>query len=290
MAALDCRRVLASAGFGNYWLRLACQFRRKLSVCLPPRIWAFGRPLSKERGARSYWESPYFNSSLWTMKFELFGSGVVFLVAVALIATRSVITQVTILLVVAGLLCMAQCHLPDILGGPCDRMAANTFQNRNSQTRRYSDDCRGGVSIWVLFQIPQVPKHLLTSTDGCLSKIPSTFTDVRPCLFWRRSHSCRRSVVTLTEAGVLLGRYSFPVYLIHILVIMSLGMFIFVHFEPIIGFPTASAITVLVSLFGITMAATALMFVEEWWVKVVGKIADLMLGPKAKVDPARARA
>ena len=224
------------------------------------------------------------DSLLWTMKFELFGSGVVFLVAVALIATRSVITQVTILLVVAGLsawrnaiyltfwagLAIAwlqtlfRIEIPKRVGIPMTAVAVYLFgfipNSASSQTfidfygwmpvknPIYVHGCAAVLILAAVAFCPQISRHL----DG--------------------------------RAGVLLGRYSFPVYLIHILVIMSLGMFIFVHFEPIIGFPTASAITVLVSLFGFTMAATALMFVEEWWVKVVGKIPDLMLGPKAKVD------
>ena len=77
--------------------------------------------------------------------------------------------------------------------------------------------------------------------------------------------------------GSRLGRYSFPIYLIHLLVILSIGMFSFVFLYPSIGYTPAEIISIAIS-HAITIAVAHMFSLFEGrWIALVNEGADWIL-------------
>jgi peptidoglycan/LPS O-acetylase OafA/YrhL len=77
-----------------------------------------------------------------------------------------------------------------------------------------------------------------------------------------------------------LGRLSFPVYLLHVLVICSVGSAMYLRF----GVPAAFATVFIVTL----IAAVPLVLFNEWWVARVNAVTDFALRPAMPAAPALA--
>jgi len=69
--------------------------------------------------------------------------------------------------------------------------------------------------------------------------------------------------------GRLLGRYSFPIYLLHVLILMSLGMLVFLLLFDVTGRGIAMAISILSTVLGTLAVAHLLAKFEQWWIRSV---------------------
>jgi peptidoglycan/LPS O-acetylase OafA/YrhL len=76
------------------------------------------------------------------------------------------------------------------------------------------------------------------------------------------------------QVGQVLGRYSFPVYLIHVLMILSVGMFSFVALYPLVGLAVAQVGSILMALACTFIVAHCLSLLETRWIGLVSNLAD----------------
>src|SRR4029450_13705579 len=78
------------------------------------------------------------------------------------------------------------------------------------------------------------------------------------------------------QLGRLLGRYSFPIYLLHVLILMSLGMMVFLLLFDVMGREIAIAISILTTILGTLVVAHLLTKFERWWIPSVHRAALLI--------------
>ena len=79
------------------------------------------------------------------------------------------------------------------------------------------------------------------------------------------------------SVGKLLGRYSFPIYLTHCLMIMSVGMIAFVSSYPLCGYAASSAISILASLAATIAASHLLSLFEARWLAALNFAAGSVI-------------
>lgn len=77
--------------------------------------------------------------------------------------------------------------------------------------------------------------------------------------------------------GAFLGRLSFPIYVIHFLVLASLGCFVWLHVEKSYGPTAAFFVSSIVSVTGAVLAALPLITFDTWWTKNVNRIAAILI-------------
>ena len=89
--------------------------------------------------------------------------------------------------------------------------------------------------------------------------------------------SCARVRTCLdVPLGRLLGQYSFAIYLLHVLILMSLGMLTFLLLLNLMGHQIAVTISILTTILG-TLAVSYLMVrFELWWLPVVHSVTALV--------------
>ena len=74
--------------------------------------------------------------------------------------------------------------------------------------------------------------------------------------------------------GVLLGRLSFPIYLVHVPIICSVGAWVYVVLWPMTSARVAALATVLTVLMVSLLAALALSRFDRWWVRTISGVAN----------------
>jgi peptidoglycan/LPS O-acetylase OafA/YrhL len=78
------------------------------------------------------------------------------------------------------------------------------------------------------------------------------------------------------KISAFLGELSFPIYLLHVLVICSAGSVVYLHFGAIPAIISVFAISVLVSL--------PLIKFNNWWIAKVNRTAETLLRPRHSVE------
>ena len=219
----------------------------------------------------------YFDSPLWTMKIELYGSFVAFAIASALIFVRQRGLQFLILLGAAALV---------------------SYRNPV-----YFAFCFGVALAWVrsikVFELPSraaVPMMLIAiyllgyspNVLGYHSKfdfyawVPSgdptyLHSIASGLLIVAVSFSSLRQKLDGT-VGSILGRYSFPIYLVHLLAIFSVGTISFVGLEPLLGYTEAVVASAALSIAGTIAVAYQLTMFEGRWITFVNWLATQVRG------------
>src|SRR5262249_32940101 len=217
------------------------------------------------------WGEHYFASPLWTMRWELYGSAIVFVVAGVLIMNRNKGIQAIILVSAAVLLAYRSSYYFAFLLG----VALAWLRCKIAL-----EIPRAGAASLFLIAI-----YLLgfgSSRVGLYRWIP--FGDATylyglgaslllvSVVFCSPLHQKLEGVV-----GESLGRYSFPIYLVHVLVILSAGMSVFCLLYPLIGFAAAQIAAITTSLVGTLVVAHLFSLFESRWIVVVNKVADYVL-------------
>jgi peptidoglycan/LPS O-acetylase OafA/YrhL len=211
----------------------------------------------------------WYNSNLWTMRYEYFGSLLVFLLC-ALTMRRSSIVQL-ILMIGSAYLLWRYRHtlLPFAAGTYLAFLFASTGMKAIG-------------NIWIAALVGLISILLLCSLDLDFQIAGSIGLMV--CLIY-----CPKLAHPLSgRLGRLLGRFSFPLYLVHFLVIASISSLGFATIYDWFGSyawaaTVAGIITVLVSL----AAATPLLLFDEWWVATVNGIASTLSRNAATMYQAR---
>lgn len=211
----------------------------------------------------------WYNSNLWTMKFEYYGSLLVFLLCALTIHGSSIVQL--ILMIVSAYLFWTYGHsfLPFAAG------AYLAFLFTWSGPKSIDN-------IWIAALIGLASVFLLCSLDQDL-QIAGSIGLMVSLIY------CPKLARPLSGGlGQLLGRFSFPLYLVHFLVIASASSFGFATIYDWFGSyawaaTVAGIITVLVSL----AAATPLLFFDEKWVATVNGIASAVSRNAATMYRAR---
>jgi peptidoglycan/LPS O-acetylase OafA/YrhL len=208
-----------------------------------------------------------FDASLWTMTTEFYGSFLVFALAAALIVVRWPVLQFLLLALAAPLLnhfspyyiafwfgiSLAWLHSIVITEVPSPlgilMVAVGIFG------LGYVD------SVDAYAWIPTVNRIYVHSAASVLLIMAATS--------WEPLRRALNGPI-----GRKLGVYSFPIYLVHLLVIMSLGMAVFVALDDSIGRIGAVIATVTVSLAGSAAAAHVLALIDRRWVSLVNRSAS----------------
>ncbi|SCB45676.1 acyltransferase family protein [Rhizobium multihospitium] len=197
----------------------------------------------------------WYNSNLWTMRFEYYGSLLVFLLCALTMRASSIVQLLS--MIVSAYLLWTYVHpfLPFIAG------AYLAFLVTWSGPRAINN-------IWIAAFISLVSILLLCSLDQHL-KVAGSIGLLVSLIF------CPKLARPLSgKLGRLLGRFSLPLYLAHFLVIASASSFGFTTIYDWSGSYAwaaviAGIITILVSL----VAATPLLLFDEWWVATVNTVA-----------------
>ena len=212
-----------------------------------------------------------FDTSLWTMKIELIGSLISFGLALLLSRLRKSHPFATILLVGATLVF---CHLttPYYAAFVCGVLLARWLGDEATISLRvavpalavalyllgYSDNPIGAYGLFA--KLPSV-SFVYMALAGSLVVITLTQT----CEEFRR--------VLSNRAMGFVGELSFPLYLIHALVICSLGADVFIRSR---SFAATAVVVVIASV----MAAMPILWFNRRWVAGVNSLTEWMLATK----------
>ena len=195
-----------------------------------------------------------YNSNLWTMRHELYGSFMVFLTVLIVLAPLDRLIQLGSILLYATLVRVSLPVLTPFVVG-----VAVAFLLSKWEVRR----CDNGVTAIVL---------LLMSVFG----FASTNADINvvgSALVILGLNVCKNAAEPLSgTVGKRLGELSFPLYLVHTLVILSASSFAFVALAPV----SPSAALVLAALVTFCCSLVALLpfiFIDRWWVRSLNAVA-----------------
>ncbi|NLR99225.1 acyltransferase [Rhizobium sp. P38BS-XIX] len=195
-----------------------------------------------------------YNSNLWTMRFEYYGSLLVFLLC-ALAMRVSPVTQLILTIVSAYLFWVyGHAFLPFAAGAYLALLFAWSGP-------------RAIGNIWIAALIGLASVFLLCSLDQDL-QVAGSIGLMISLLY------CPKLARPLSgRLGRLLGRFSFPLYLVHFLVIASASSFGFTTLYTWSG-SYACAVTVagVVTVFVSLAAATPLLLFDQKWVAAINSI------------------
>jgi peptidoglycan/LPS O-acetylase OafA/YrhL len=220
-----------------------------------------------------------YDGSLWTMHFELIGSFIAFGAAPILLAARKSSVYLTVALVVLGVALLYYSKI-EMAAFPIGVGMAVLLPREHFLSARVAYPAIM-LSLFLL-AYPMVASGTYAmfgflSDHGMLATYPQivgaailigvveTFPPIRRLFSGRLS--------------AFVGSLSFPIYLIHALMICSVGSWVYLRFGPIAAIVTAFAASVLASL--------PLMKFNDWWVARVNSLADRALtnrGAAARID------
>ncbi len=237
----------------------------------PPDIWEAilqGSVTTFFRGDHSY------DSSLWTMQVEFLGSFIAFGMALLLLSLRQPAARLYLAAMLAGLCLNAPPFLMTFPAGVA--LAAFLPRRRGSGLplpAALAMACAGifllgytgvqaGAFRWVAALWPQAIRADGLNTVGAVLLVLAV------------EQSASLHIALSHRWGAWLGRLSFPLYLVHVPVICSVGAacYLGMHPDPGAWLPrlAACAIGAAVAL----AAACPLMWANEWWVARLNRLAS----------------
>lgn len=217
-------------------------------------------------------DSDYYNSNLWTMKFEFYGSLFVFISSY--FAGRFVSKSNGKF--VAAIVCVA---LPSML----------------FFVPYYMPFAAGATLgfIWLKHSI-KVPRNYVISLFVLALALLSTSWQSAASvgavlLLLALTQSKSAEALLSTRAGYWLGKFSFPIYLVHTLIICSAGSFVYTGTYDALHMRLPAVIAAgLVTLVLSLVAAIPLVVLENWWVPWLNRIMrasrNIVLAPTTKAE------
>jgi len=207
----------------------------------------------------------HFDSSLWTMRPEIIGSVICLGVAPALRWTQGIIVPFCLIAIISTMLIGAEQHIPQFLAG--------TLLSRVLHERTYR------LSSAIAIPLIAVA-FILFSYDGPVGSFAwmraSGLTDWRTFPILWTPAAVILIYVTMGTPWIgrwlsgriarLLGRLSFPIYLIHLPVLCSMGAWTYSELSPMLRWQIAVALTWIVTFLGTFLCALPLSLFDRWWV------------------------
>jgi peptidoglycan/LPS O-acetylase OafA/YrhL len=195
----------------------------------------------------------YYNSNLWTMRLEFYGSLIVF--CGAYLTGRFVTPQnewIAILVFLAATALLTLVDAP-MIGFMLGALVAYIFLNKTIILWR---EVRIGLFLFGC--------ALLVFQNTYITAVGSSL------LLFVLSQSRWAERALSTDFGRQLGKLSFPIYLVHTLVICSVGTLAYIRateagYSQVTVFIIAAAVSILVTV----VAAIPFVYIEAWWVKTL---------------------
>jgi peptidoglycan/LPS O-acetylase OafA/YrhL len=271
----------ASRATGSPWLAGFA-----FSQSPPTRDESLWRALSQGAYRTFFFGDQSYDSSLWTMRLEFIGSFVVFGLGLMLLHLRHALPLGSVLmLAIAGLLAFdAEPHYSGFVAGVT---LAAWLRDRPRAMKPLVALILVITAAW-LMGYTENPRdfHFLTRHAG--GPNPALVHDLAAILLiWcsEASPLVQRRLQNRTIA--LLGRLSFPVYLLHIPILCSAGCMVYLHLLPLVEMRLAVAGAAATTVIVTVAVALPLAAFDRWWVKRVGIIVGgLKALPPAPIVPA----
>ena len=228
--------VEAAAINGSLWLKTFAA--AQLPIPFEPSLWdALTQSISVFLKPWNF----YYNSNLWTMYFEFYGSMIVFGLAAVFIFKRQLALFAHLVAAIAAISTDAN-FLPFVIGSLLALLRKPTWRSSGLTT---------GVIVLtaILFSLNEwwasLGGSILAMTLLLKSDMLATHLSGR--------------------LGVALGKISFPLYLCHTLVIVSLSSAVFLRY----GIAAAFLSTILASL----IISIPLVVVDHFWIRLINAVA-----------------
>lgn len=223
----------------------------------------------------------FYNSSLWTMQSELLGSFVAFGMAPLLWEARKM-SILSVLFITACLTLLAHFLRSELVAFPVGvAMAALLPRNKQFSVNIWTITClclglyllgssfkRIGIYTPLSWLDPNF--KLVTYFYILGATIIIGLVEVVPT--WHRFLS--------DSFWQWLGEFSFPIYLIHVIVICSLGCFVYLHYGRIAAIAASLLIT--------PLAAVPLLLFNRFWVHQLNRITNIFFNKIETSDERRA--
>lgn len=218
----------------------------------------------------------YYNSPLWTMFYELVGSYIVFLASGVIVVARRASTKLAWLvwfaiLLIAGYVSVF--YAAFLIGlGFAMFMIKRTLSLPGSVTAVLLIG-----AIFLLSFTGPTREYAFMARVGITSDAAPAFATAGALLLMLAVETSPSIKFKLSgPIGVFLGKLSFPVYLVHFLVLASVGCAVWlltINAGPWVAFTCAFLITVAAS---IAVALPVITF-DRWWTALVNRAANLMV-------------
>jgi peptidoglycan/LPS O-acetylase OafA/YrhL len=221
----------------------------------------------------------YYDSSLWTMRYEFIGSFVAFGLAL-LVKPLEGRGLKAYLIVLATVLChcIDPLYVAFPLGvalaafSPVARIAVPSLATAGLVL--------GYVYLAGYAGVPQGAFRLLA--PAARLNVPPAYVNMAGASFLLIAAETSQGLRAFLSRrwGTFLGRVSFPLYLIHVPVLCSIGCRSFLALGAGFGAPYAQAVAVLVTVVASLAAAYPLTLINEWWVTRLNRIVET-IAPRA---------
>ena len=260
----------------------------------PPAQWRSVVAAAKEGAFSTFLRgSAYFNSNLWTMYFEFYGSFLAFLVATIMIAFGSLGTGV---LAAAMLFCfvtvspyftcfLAGVGLAALYGGERWAITADWLRRRGHV---FWTAMLGLVVLLFGYHEALAP----TRAPAGIYRFLTPLYELAPLHLRVALHTIGSMLVLLAvlalpaatsrlrgPSGAMLGRLSFPTYLLQVPVICIVGPALFVPLAQVIGATAALVAAAVASGSATLVLAIPLMRLEAAWLGILRDISHKPIGP-----------
>jgi peptidoglycan/LPS O-acetylase OafA/YrhL len=232
----------------------------------------------------------HFDSPLWTMRIELFGSFAIFLAAPVLFAIRSWpvrLSLITLVMVWAGA-AFPVTYISDFLVGV---MLAMLFaENRMPNFRNWQAVILGGLAIY-LFSFTYEQKLLIHAPIKAMLPVGDNSHFVWDAgaalmILLLLGNPFLRRAFSKTWA-VWLGLLSFPIYLLHGPMMLSAGASSFNGALGLMGKTESALIAAAISVMLTLLCALPLVWVDKSWTRLLGRMTrPILKKPQAGEVPA----
>lgn len=250
----------------------------------------YGYPASNEHFqptfAEAFWQATFgtifqnrseFNVSLWTMYHELYGSFVTFALAMVFFKAPMRVVAVISVLSVVALQFTAWRLVPFVAG---TALSIFFYRNQKFTLKPSLSLCFIAAGIVLYGFKPSNAQYWPTSfipwgTDDQKAWLIFTLAGMLIIVGVVGNERVRQAMNAKWLVAV--GRYSFAMYAVHMLLISSIASLVYVSVAPF-GTVAALIVTTLVFAVAMTIASYALTRLDEWWTKRTQFAARRVMG------------
>ncbi|MGO9237827.1 acyltransferase family protein [Rhodoblastus sp.] len=261
------------AATGSPWLS---RFAYAFEVPFEPNFWD---ALSQGVFSTFFQGYSYYDNSLWTMRFEFIGSFIAFGLAllVALIPKGTKFLRLA-MIVVVFLLCY--CTSPVYASFPAGVALATFLPERRCKLPGWAVAGLILLAIYLFgFTGAKVGAFILAARIfGHQEVAAQILASILVIIAIELASDTFRQRLS-GRICELIGKLSFPLYLIHVLVLCSLGCTILIWAGTWTTGPYPSVIAGVATVIGSVLAAIPLVFLNERWVALVNTAANWLLSP-----------